>query len=199
MPSRPPAEAGLEVGAFFILCYPGDTDETVLQTLHFATRLPLDYLGLSMPYPLPGTDLYNRTREQITRQWRPDDSRFGGHVVIFEGGFSEAKMWFALLKGRASIRDPAPHRAARAASARPCREAWRRGLPPDALTAGRSALSLESLHRLADPPLQPDGVEFRLIDEADLVLFRPVFAAVHRAHALEQRRTGQRERHIEGD
>lgn len=92
--------AGLQVGAFFILCYPGDTDDTVLQTLRFATRLPVDYLGLSMPYPLPGTELYNRTKDQITRQWRPDESRFGGHVVIFEGGFSEAKMWFAMLKGR---------------------------------------------------------------------------------------------------
>ena len=51
-------QAGLEVGAFFILCYPGDTDDTVLQTLHFATSLPLDYIGLSMPYPLPGTELY---------------------------------------------------------------------------------------------------------------------------------------------
>jgi anaerobic magnesium-protoporphyrin IX monomethyl ester cyclase len=92
--------AGLQVGAFFILCYPGDTDDTVLKTLHFATRLPLDYLGLSMPYPLPGTELYNRTRDQITRAWRPDAARFGGHLVIFEGGFSEAKMWFAMLKGR---------------------------------------------------------------------------------------------------
>ena len=50
-------DAGLEVGAFFILCYPGDTDETVLETLRFAGSLPLDYLGLSMPYPLPGTPL----------------------------------------------------------------------------------------------------------------------------------------------
>ena len=92
--------AGLQVGAFFILCYPGDTDDTVLKTLRFATRLPLNYLGLSMPYPLPGTDLYARTREQITRDWRPDTNHFGGHVVIFKGGFSQAKMWFALLKGR---------------------------------------------------------------------------------------------------
>jgi len=82
------------------LCYPGDTDDTVLKTLHFASRLPLDYLGLSMPYPLPGTALYERTREQITRDWRPDEARFGGHVVIFKGGFSEAKMWFAIFKGR---------------------------------------------------------------------------------------------------
>jgi anaerobic magnesium-protoporphyrin IX monomethyl ester cyclase len=64
--------AGLQAGAFFILFYPGDTDETVLQTLRFAASLPLDYLGLTMPYPLPGTPLYKRVSAKITRQWRPD-------------------------------------------------------------------------------------------------------------------------------
>ena len=77
--------AGLEVGAFFILCYPGDTDETVLQTLRFATRLPLDYLGLSIPYPLPGTALYNRTREQIARV------SGGPTIVVLVGTWSSLK------------------------------------------------------------------------------------------------------------
>ncbi len=95
--------AGLEVGAFFILCYPGDTDDTVLETLHFTTSLPLDYIGLSMPYPLPGTDLYKRTKDRITRDWHPDDSRLGSHVLIFDADFSETKMWFAILKGHAQF------------------------------------------------------------------------------------------------
>ncbi len=96
-------EAGLQVGAFFILCYPGDTDDTVLETLHFTTSLPLDYIGLSMPYPLPGTDLYKRTKDRITRDWHPDDSPFGSHVLIFDADFSEAKMWFAIMKGHAQF------------------------------------------------------------------------------------------------
>ena len=96
-------QAGLQVGAFFILCYPGDTDDTVLETLHFTTSLPLDYIGLSMPYPLPGTDLYKRTKGHITRDWHPDDSRLGSHVLIFNADFSETKMWFAILKGRAQF------------------------------------------------------------------------------------------------
>ncbi|MCZ7383267.1 MAG: radical SAM protein [Candidatus Methanoperedens sp.] len=95
--------AGLQVGAFFILCYPGDTDDTVLQTIHFATALPLDYLGLSMPYPLPGTDLYKRIKDRITRDWHPDDSPFGSHVLIFNADFSEAKMWFGIMKGHAQF------------------------------------------------------------------------------------------------
>jgi anaerobic magnesium-protoporphyrin IX monomethyl ester cyclase len=97
-------QAGIEVGAFFILCYPGDTDDTVLETLHFTTTLPVDYLGLSMPYPLPGTELYQRTKGRITREWRPEDSRLGSHVLIFDADFSETKMWFAILKGQMQFR-----------------------------------------------------------------------------------------------
>jgi anaerobic magnesium-protoporphyrin IX monomethyl ester cyclase len=96
-------QAGLQVGAFFILCYPGDTDETVLTTLRYAGSLPLDYIGLSMPYPLPGTELYNRTKERISRDWHPDDSPFGSHVLIFDADFSAGKMWFGIFKGRAQF------------------------------------------------------------------------------------------------
>ncbi len=92
--------AGLEVGAFFILFYPGDTDETVLNTLRFATSLPLEYLGLTLPYPLPGTALYQRVKERITRPWRPGENLFTTHSLIFESEFSEAKMRFGLFKGQ---------------------------------------------------------------------------------------------------
>jgi len=93
-------QAGLEVGAFFILFYPGETNQTVLNTLRFATSLPLDYLGLTMPYPLPGTALFERVKGQIKREWRPGESVFGSHVLIYNSDFSEAKMWFGIIKGR---------------------------------------------------------------------------------------------------
>ncbi len=97
-------QAGLEVGAFFILFYPGETDETVLETLRFATSLPLDYLGLSMPYPLPGTALYGRVKAQINREWRAGESLFGSHVLTYHAEFSEAKMLFGIVKGHAQFR-----------------------------------------------------------------------------------------------
>ncbi len=96
-------QAGLEVGAFFILFYPGETNQTVLNTLHFTTTLPLDYLGLTMPYPLPGTKLYERVRGQIKREWNPGESVFGSHVLIYNADFSETKMWFGIIKGRAQF------------------------------------------------------------------------------------------------
>ena len=93
--------AGLEVGAFFIVCYPGETDETVLDTLRFATSLPLDYVGLTMPYPLPGTALLQRVGGRLTHDWRPQEALFVNHMLTYEGDFSAAKMRFALYKGRA--------------------------------------------------------------------------------------------------
>ena len=62
--------AGLRVGAFFIVYYPGEDDDTVLDTLRFAGSLPLDYLGLTMPYPLPGTALTERLAGRARREWR---------------------------------------------------------------------------------------------------------------------------------
>jgi anaerobic magnesium-protoporphyrin IX monomethyl ester cyclase len=93
-------DAGLEVGAFFILCYPGETDDTVLDTLRFASSLPLDYVGLTMPYPLPGTALFERVGDRISRQWRPQDSPLMNHVLTFDADFSATKMRFAIVKGR---------------------------------------------------------------------------------------------------
>jgi radical SAM superfamily enzyme YgiQ (UPF0313 family) len=93
-------EAGLEVGAFFILCYPGETDDTVLETLGFARSLPLDYLGLSMPYPLPGTPLRVRMVGRVTGESRPDGSLLMNQQLTFESDFSAAKMRLAILTGK---------------------------------------------------------------------------------------------------
>jgi anaerobic magnesium-protoporphyrin IX monomethyl ester cyclase len=93
-------DAGLEVGAFFILCYPGETDGTVLETLRFARSLPRDYLGLSMPYPLPGTRLRERMDGRVTGESRPDGSYLLNQQLTFEGDFSAAKMRLAILTGK---------------------------------------------------------------------------------------------------
>lgn len=96
-------EAGLSTGAFFILCYPGDTDDTVLETLRFAVSLPLDYLSFTMPYPLPGTALYERVNGRISKEWEVPASLISDHVLIFDADFSENKMKLAILKGEAQF------------------------------------------------------------------------------------------------
>lgn len=92
--------AGLKTGAFFILCYPGETDEAVLETIRFATSLPLDYLSFTMPYPLPGTRLFERVKNRSVRDWKGQTSLLSDHTLTFESEFSEFKMKFAIHKGQ---------------------------------------------------------------------------------------------------
>ena len=92
--------AGLKTGAFFILCYPGENDDNVLKTIRFATSLPLDYLSFTMPYPLPGTRLFERVKSKAVRDWDGRTGLLSDHTLTFESDFSEAKMKFAILKGQ---------------------------------------------------------------------------------------------------
>lgn len=92
-------EAGLRVGAFFIVYYPGESDDTVLDTLRFAGSLPLDYLGLTMPYPLPGTALTERLAGRARREWRQRGGLLTGHALTFDADVSATKMRVAILKG----------------------------------------------------------------------------------------------------
>lgn len=94
------AEAGIQTGAFFILCYPGETNETVLDTIRFATSLPLDYLSFTVPYPLQGTSLFERVKYNIRKDWNSHRGLISDHVLIYDAEFSKAKMKFAVLKGQ---------------------------------------------------------------------------------------------------
>jgi len=93
--------AEIEVGAFFIIVYPGETDETVLDTVRFASSLPLDYLSFTLPYPIPGTPLYERVRDRmIEAEW--EASSHPGlieHELLYRSSFSESKLKFAIMKG----------------------------------------------------------------------------------------------------
>jgi len=94
--------AGLQVGAFFILGYPGENDETVLDTVRFASGLPLDYLSFTLPYPIPGTALFERVKVNdgfVVEDWEePKNMALIRHKLLYSSGFSEAKLKFAIGK-----------------------------------------------------------------------------------------------------
>jgi len=94
-------KAGIQVGAFFILGYPGETDRTILDTVNFASSLPLDYLSFTFPYPIPGTPLFEKVKgTMISEEWKePDSRRLIKHKLLFHSPFSESKLKFALFKG----------------------------------------------------------------------------------------------------
>jgi anaerobic magnesium-protoporphyrin IX monomethyl ester cyclase len=94
-------KVGVQVGAFFILGYPGENDGTVLDTVNFASSLPLDYLSFTFPYPIPGTPLFERVKDEMNSEgWKePEGFRLIKHKLLFRSPFSEAKLKFAIFKG----------------------------------------------------------------------------------------------------
>jgi radical SAM superfamily enzyme YgiQ (UPF0313 family) len=94
-------KTGTQVGAFFILGYPGETEETILDTVNFASSLPLDYLSFTFPYPIPGTPLFERVRKtMVSEEWQePKKISLIKHKLLFNSPFSETKLRFALFKG----------------------------------------------------------------------------------------------------
>ncbi len=87
---------GLSSGGFFILGYPGETNETLLKTVNRSSALPLDYLSYTVPYPLPGTDLYDKVKDKLkVGAWTSPRS----HSLLYRGDFSILKLKFAMAKG----------------------------------------------------------------------------------------------------
>ncbi len=98
--------AGLKTGAFFIVGYPGESDKTVLDTVRFASGLPLDYLSFTLPYPIPGTPLYERVKDNgvYIEDWEePKNYRLIRHKLLYASGFSEGKLKFAIGKAHAQF------------------------------------------------------------------------------------------------
>ena len=95
-------DAGMQAGAFFILGYPGESDGTVLDTVRFASGLPLDYLSFTLPYPIPGTPLYERVKGNggvVIDDWEePKNWSLIRHKLLYGSSFSEAKLKFAIGK-----------------------------------------------------------------------------------------------------
>ncbi len=56
---------GIGAIGYFVLGLPGDTPETMEETIRFATELPLTFAKFSITVPLPGTELWSRWRDKI--------------------------------------------------------------------------------------------------------------------------------------
>ncbi len=187
------------MGAFFIVYYPGETDDTVLDTLRFAGSLPLDYLGLTMPYPLPGTALAERLGEPRARASGASAAACCSTTPLtFDAGVSATKMRFAIVKGH--VQFELKRRLGRLARrwrcepsrVRPTRfcgacgegrlEGEARAAPLSACACSANAAMVSAMRRRSQSASNCGAV-----DEGDLVLLVPVAAVVGPAEAREQR------------
>jgi len=63
-------EAGIEVAAFFIVGYPGESAADIEETFAFALGLPLAEISFNVPMPLPGSRLWERLGGSVSgRDW----------------------------------------------------------------------------------------------------------------------------------
>ena len=53
-------KAGIETAAFFIVGYPDETITSIEETFALALTLPLDFVSFNVPFPLPGSKLFDR-------------------------------------------------------------------------------------------------------------------------------------------
>ncbi|MFC1674276.1 B12-binding domain-containing radical SAM protein [Candidatus Omnitrophota bacterium] len=69
---RESQQAGLEVFGFFMLALPGETEETMEDTINFAKELDLDMAKMTITVPFPATPLYEELDRKgfiKTKEW----------------------------------------------------------------------------------------------------------------------------------
>jgi len=80
------SNAGIGTAGFFMVGYPGETIESVEKTLSFAQSLPLDEISVNVPFPLPGSPLFERVSgiEEDADWEKANEARF-----VFRSEFDE--------------------------------------------------------------------------------------------------------------
>ena len=84
--------AGIQVAAFFIVGYPGETVASIEETFRLALSLPLDEISFNVPFPLPGSPLFERVSGlDMDKDWDKENEV----TFVYNSGFDET--W---LRGR---------------------------------------------------------------------------------------------------
>ena len=77
-------EAGIEVAAFFIVGYPGETIPAIEDTFRYALELPLDAISFNVPFPLPGSQLFERVSQlDKNMDWNTENEI----TFVYDSGF----------------------------------------------------------------------------------------------------------------
>jgi anaerobic magnesium-protoporphyrin IX monomethyl ester cyclase len=62
-------DAGIKTAGFFIVGYPGESQTSIDRTLKWALELSMDEISINVPYPLPGSKLYNQVKMLDEADW----------------------------------------------------------------------------------------------------------------------------------
>lgn len=100
-------DAGVEVAAFFMVGYPGETVASVEKTFSLSLSLPLDYISFNVPFPLPGSPLFEKVSGlDETRDWNAENEVTFVYECEFDGRWLQRRI-------RQTLREFARVRASR--------------------------------------------------------------------------------------
>ena len=74
---------GMEVHGTFMIGLPGETRDTVRETVELACGIPMDSVQFSIATPFPGTEFYQQCAQNgwlVTEKWEDYDGNFGSVV-----------------------------------------------------------------------------------------------------------------------
>uniref|UniRef100_UPI0040494E10 B12-binding domain-containing radical SAM protein n=1 Tax=Flavobacterium sp. TaxID=239 RepID=UPI0040494E10 len=68
---------GMETGTFIMLGYPGETEEDILETIHYLKAAKPTHYTITIAYPIKGTSLYNEVESKIINKlnWETSTDR----------------------------------------------------------------------------------------------------------------------------
>jgi radical SAM superfamily enzyme YgiQ (UPF0313 family) len=76
-------EAGIKVWGYFIIGLPGETKDTIDQTIHLAKELPLYIANFAIGAPYPGTEFFNLAKANnwlLSEDWEKFDQNYSAVV-----------------------------------------------------------------------------------------------------------------------
>ncbi len=86
-------ETGVEVAAFFIVGYPGETVPAIEDTFRYALDLPLDYISFNVPFPLPGSELFERVSKlDKNKDWNTENEVTFVYESEFDSNWLERRI-----------------------------------------------------------------------------------------------------------
>ncbi len=86
-------DAGIEVAAFFIVGYPEETIPDIESTFRLALSLPLDEISFNVPFPLPGSKLFDRVSGiDPSRDWESENETTFVYQSEFDPGWLRGRI-----------------------------------------------------------------------------------------------------------
>ena len=79
-------KAGIQVWGYFVLGLPGETEETINESIQLAKKLPLDLVNFAFGAPYPGTEFHEMAKANgwlISSDWEDFDQNYSA-IVSYE-------------------------------------------------------------------------------------------------------------------